>query len=97
MFVDLELMLTDFVGFKELTLYHPGYAEFVGRYFPVFWDGSTSWLAVDLRPSERSRVVLIDPESGTTVREIYPSFEEFLRDAIQANRENDSLTCFQIQ
>lgn len=97
MFMDLEMMLADFSGFKELAAYHPEYAVLVGRYFPVFWDGSTSWLAIDLSPAMGSRVVLIDPETGTAARDVYPSFEEFLKDAIRANRENDTLTCFYVR
>jgi hypothetical protein len=74
--------------------HHPAYAKVVGRYFPLFWDGSNSWLGVDLDPANNSRFVLIHTEFEQMVFEGYGSFEEFLNDAIRANEENDTLTCF---
>jgi len=93
-FMDLEMMIQDFIGFKEVGAYHPKYTEVVDRYFPIFWDGSTGYLALDLEPSGHNRVVLLDPESEAFVSQAYLSFEEFLKDAIRANEENDRLKCF---
>src|SRR2546426_10883615 len=58
-FMELEMMISHFMEFKECVAYHPEYATVVGRYFPVFWDGSNSWLSVDLDPANHNRVVLI--------------------------------------
>lgn len=93
-FMDLELMLADFVGFKEGAIHHPRLAQLVGRYFPIFWDGSNGWLAVDLYPSTLNRVVIIDAQAEQPVKNAYPSFDEFLKDAIRANQQSDKLTCF---
>jgi hypothetical protein len=95
MFEVLDVMIAHFRGFKEFAVYQPKYTEVVGRYFPIFWDGSTGYLAVDLEPSNRNRVVLLDPESENLVKVAYDSFENFLKDVIRANEEEENLTCFQ--
>jgi hypothetical protein len=95
-FGDLNTMIEHFVGFHEGFAYHPKFEETDGRYFPLFWDNSTGYLAVDLR-SPKHRVVLLEPESEELASSAYASFEEFLRDAIRANEEDDDLTCFQIR
>jgi hypothetical protein len=82
-------------SFREGVKYRPALKAVVDRYFPAFWDGSTGWLAIDLKPSCNNRVVIIECETENPVREAYSSFEEFLKDAIRANEENDSLACFQ--
>jgi hypothetical protein len=94
MFMELDMMAADFQGFKDCMEHHPAYAKVVGRYFPLFWDGSDSWIAVDLNPAGHSKVVLIHSQFEQMIFEAYGSFEKFLTDAIQANRENESLTCF---
>jgi len=93
-FMDLEMMVVDFRGFDELAMYHPRYANVVGKYFPVFWNGSDCWMAVDLEPSNQSQVVLIEGQLENITRPLYDSFHEFLKDAIRANEANDKLTCF---
>ena len=93
-FMDLELMIGHFRGFEEGAMYHPKFSQVVGRYFPIFWDGSTGYIAVDLK-SSTERVVLLDPESKDFVQEAYPSFGDFLMDAIRANEENESLRCLE--
>jgi len=95
MFMDLEMMLSHFKEFKECSKFHPKYGEITGRYFPMFWDGSDNWLALDLNPSCSSRIVLLETESEEMVREAYASFEDFLHDAIRANRQNQRLACFE--
>lgn len=96
-FMDFEMMLAHFRGFKELANYHPKYSEVDGRYFPLFWDGSSGYLAVDLKPSNQGRVAVLDPESEKFATVAYKSFEDFLKDAIRANEENDNLSCFQVR
>jgi hypothetical protein len=96
-FEDLELMVTHFQAFHEFAENNPAFAPAARNYFPMFWDSSSRWIAVALKQSLSSRVVLFDTESPKPVRELYKSFESFLKDAIRANKENDSLTCFQIQ
>lgn len=94
MFMELEMMIVHFQGLAEGAVYHPRMVEMVGRYFPIFWDGSTGYLAVDLQKNEKSQVVLIEIEWEIPVRRAYASLEEFLIDAIRANRENEPLSCF---
>lgn len=96
MFMDLRTMIEHFHGFSDGFIYHPKHDEVNGRYFPVFWDNSTGYLAVDLR-SAKQPVVLLDPESEDLANKAYDSFEKFLKDAIHANEENDNLRCFQIR
>ena len=45
----------------------------------------------DLDPAKNSRIVLIHTEFEEMVFQAYPSFEEFLKDAIRANEENEGL------
>ncbi len=92
LFMDLDFMLGHFEMLKEFAKYHPEFTEVAGRFFPLFWTGSKCWIAVDLDTSQGSRVVLIDRKSQTLVREVYVSFEEFLKDAIRANEVNDKLS-----
>jgi len=94
MFMELDMMTAHFGNFKDCLAHHPEYAKVAGRYFPLFWDGSNSWLTVDLDPSSHSRIVLLHTEFEQMVFEAYGSFEEFLNDAIRANEENDSLAGF---
>jgi len=94
MFMDFETMVAHFRGFREGAAHHPRMHQLVGHYFPLFWDGSTGYLATDLGPLTGGRVVLVEIELERPVRNAYESFEAFLRDAIRANCENDGLTCF---
>lgn len=94
-FGDLATMIEHFKTFHASFVYHPKFHKTNGRYFPMFWDNSTGYLAVDLN-SSNSRVVLLEPESDELARDAYGSFEEFLKDAIRANEERDILTCFQV-
>ncbi len=95
MFMELDMLLGHFAGFEECLTYHPEYARVVGRYFPLFWDGSNSWLAVDLDPVGHNRIVLVHTEFEQMLFEAYDSFEQFLKDAIQANQKGVSLSCFE--
>ena len=92
--MDLDAMIADFLAFKTFAIRHPNYASLVGRYFPIFWDGNTAYLALDLDPPNLSRVVLIDPESAKSVSPAYDSLERFLEDAISSNNKRERLKCF---
>ncbi len=96
MFVELESMIADFKGFAECLVNHPEYKKIVGRFFPLFWDGSNSWLATDLDPAYHNRVVLLHTEFEQMAFAAYDSFDNFLNDAIRANEENEGLTCFDV-
>lgn len=102
-FLSLEEALDNFRGNQEaaadlveITGDPTHLREGMRRYFPIFTDGSTGFLGVDLEPSNRSRVVVIEFESTEPFVEAYPSFAEFIEDAIRANQEDDRLSCFQI-
>ena len=58
-------------------------------------NNSNSWLAVDLDPIGKSRVVLIHTELEQMIFVAYSTFEKFLNDAIRANLKNESLSCFE--
>src|SRR5688572_3801324 len=62
-YMDLELILAHFVGFREGALYHPRVEKLVDCYFPVFLDGSGSYLAVDLHADQHTSVVRINTDS----------------------------------
>ncbi len=94
MFMELDVLLSHFVKFKECLPHHPEYVRVAGGYFPLFWDGSNSWLAVDLAPAGHSRVVLLHPEFEEMLFQVYSSFEEFLIDAIRGNQQNEALPGF---
>lgn len=84
--------------------------ELAGRFLPVFWNGATNWLAVDLKKPESYPVVIVrfykreasikdghyEPEIREKIPppEVYFSFEDFVADVIRANRDNSPLTCF---
>jgi len=94
LFMPLSFILGHFQGFHEFAKHNPSMKEVAGRYFPLFWNRSTGWLAVDLKPSSNSRVVLIESQADEPVLQAYPSFDDFMADAIRANCENASLKCF---
>lgn len=94
-FPALEMAIGHFGHLEAAAKAHPKLTEGVGRYFPVFWDGSTDWLAIDLKPSNRNRVVLMEHKSDQPFKQGYSSFHEFVADAIRANAENRPLGCFQ--
>ena len=93
-FTDLQFAIAHMKSFQEVAKYQKHLEAMVDCYFPAFWDGSTGWLGIDLKPSSNGRVVTIEFETENPVREAYRSFEEFLRDAIRSNEENNGLTCF---
>ncbi len=89
----LEMAVGHFGHFAGVARKHPEMSEAVGRYFPVFWDGGNSWVAIDLKISHNNRVMMIDLKSNQPFREAYRSMHELIADGIRANRENQLLSC----
>ena len=96
-FIDLEKAIEHMRAYRDCVCScFPKLANLGGRYFPIFWDGATNWVGLDLESSE-SGVVLIryfikealfkdgqyEPEihEEDPPREVYSSFIEFLADA----------------
>jgi hypothetical protein len=111
-FIDLKKAIEHMRGYRECVCScFPKLANFGGRYLPVFWNGATNWIALDLESSV-SRVVLIrffireasfkdghyeeEIREEDPPREAYNSFSEFVDDAIQANAKNKQLACFRL-
>lgn len=92
-FGNLRTMIEHFLMFHEAFIYHPKFEQADRRYFPIFWDTSAGYLAIDLK-SLSGRLVLLDPETEDMARDAYATFEDFLKDAVRANKERDNLACF---
>lgn len=92
-FYELPLMIHHYREFRETFVFHPLFEDLRGRHFPLFWDGSTGYIALDLF-SKSNAIFLLEPESDVLAREAYDSLDAFLEDAIRANQENDALKCF---
>jgi hypothetical protein len=94
-FIELSWAIIDMKGFKEFARYNPRLSILPGRYFPFLWNGSTRYIAVDIDPAGHNRVVTIEinEEEQEPLREAYYSFEEFLKDAIRANENDEPLSC----
>lgn len=93
MLAEVDLMIAHFIGFKEIAVSHPQWMQAVQRYFPLFWNGSMDYLALDLKPASQNRIVTLENKGDIFVREAYTSLEDFLKDAIQANENNEPLAC----
>lgn len=96
-FMELGSAIVDMKSFKEYAAHQPRFAVLVGRYFPFLWNGSTAWIAIDTEPSDGNRIFAIEidqTKNGQPLREVYDSFEAFLKDAIRANENNEPLSCF---
>jgi hypothetical protein len=83
----------NFVELKMNILYKNSFDESAKRYFPLLWDGKSGFIAVDLDVASNKRVVTIQKRDNQPLREAYDTFEEFLKDAIRANENNEPLTC----
>jgi hypothetical protein len=94
-FMDLDSAIEHRSELQDSLALHPEGAVFRGRFLPMFWDNSTGYLAVDLKSSTNG-IVKLEPESEELAQDAYSSFDEFLKDAIRANEENDPLACFKI-
>jgi hypothetical protein len=60
-------------------------------YFPLFWDGSTGWIAADIRSSSHNRVVIADHHAEVPFYEAYPRLYDFLSDVMHAIEANEEL------
>jgi hypothetical protein len=104
-FLDLETALNQMESMNQAAAHLRGmfqgtkarsmFSGFTGLLFPLFTDGATGTIAVDVTPAKRNRVVAVEFESPEPVRQAYGSFEEFIKDAIRVNKDGDSLSCFQ--
>lgn len=104
---DLRRAILDLKSFKDFWKGFPKLFPLRDRYFPAFWDGHDNWIALDLESNE-GRIVLVrlsaqdmtpyQPQVRETEPppEAYSSFGEFVADAIQANKNNEPLTCFRM-
>jgi hypothetical protein len=88
--LDLEMALGHFDHARAAARSNP---RLLGgaSYFPVFWDGSTNWLALDLADQRHSRVILVRHAEESPYREVYRSFDEFLSAAIRSIALNEDL------
>ena len=109
-FIDLVKAIEHMRAYRECVCScFPKLANLGRRYFPIFWNGATNWLGLDLG-SSAGRVVLIryfikeasfkdgqyeaEVHETNRPREAYSSFVEFVDDAIRANENNEQLACF---
>jgi hypothetical protein len=93
-FLELEMAIGHAGHLREAAKFHPDLTGVAGRYFPVLWDGSDCWFAVDTGSGARGRLVRIEAQSDEPIREAYSSFDEFLADLVRANEQNDEMACF---
>lgn len=89
---DTVVAMSEIFGKKETR---SGLSDIKGQFFPILTDGGGGYIAFDLTPNMGNRVMLIDFEMGKPVQ-AYNSFEAFIKDVIRANKEDDSLKCFQL-
>jgi hypothetical protein len=95
-FANLSVVPCDVFIFSpiELTIAHRGswrlaerqirsLKDVANKYFPIFWNGGTRWIALEINGS--NRVVFIDFDSFPATRPAYKSFEECIQDLIGAN------------
>lgn len=93
-FEELEASFATFVGWSEIAEYHGRIKEAVGRYFPLLWDGSDTWLTLDLKPGQKGRIVYFELQNDSPFRTAYPTFDDFLLDALRANETGLRLRVF---
>jgi hypothetical protein len=91
-FVELKMAILYRNSFEASAKQKKNLANVGGRYFPILWNGSSGYIAVDL-DDLGNRVVTIQKRDDQPLREAYDTFDEFLKDAIHANETNEPLTC----
>ena len=89
-FLDLEMALGHLDHTKVAARKRPQLAD-GAFYFPLFWDGSTGWIATDIRPSHHNAVIAAEHRAEVPFREAYASLYEFLEDAIRALTTNEGM------
>jgi hypothetical protein len=92
-FVRLKMAILNAKSYKEYAKYDSRLSVLVGRYFPILWDGSNDQIALDLESSNHGRIVLIQQKGNQLLTEAYDSFENFLKDLVEANENNRPLAC----
>ena len=92
-FTYLKLAILHMRSYKSMAQNLPQLSVLADRYFPFLWNGSDNWIAVDIELTGGNKVVIIQIGDEHPLREAYPSFEEFLKDAIRANETNEPLAC----
>ncbi|MEM7790879.1 MAG: hypothetical protein AAF546_05735 [Verrucomicrobiota bacterium] len=81
---------------NEMSEWNEVISELAGRYFPLLWDGNTSWLSVCIDPTADERPVgFVEFESDEAFEKAYDSFDEFLLDVLHSNKENVPLRCLE--
>jgi hypothetical protein len=93
--IDLEMAVAHFAMWAEAAKHRPELKEGARRYFPLFWDGNTSSLALDTDPRSNSRIIFFENESDEPFREAYATLDEFLLDALRANENGEPLRFFE--
>lgn len=94
-FADIETAATHFAGWTTIARYQPRIREAVGRYFPILWDGSGAWFAVDTQSGHSGRVMHFEMQDDHPFREAYATFDGFLLDVLRANETGEPLRFFE--
>ncbi len=94
-FIELERAAADARFIREASDFNPKLSVGIGRYVPVFWNGGTSWLTVDIKMGCHNRIVHLQSDNPQPYKEAYGSFDEFVTDAINANLSDAALRYFQ--
>ena len=92
-YLQLRTAIVRFKSYKESARSQPKLSILVGRYFPILWDGSAGYIALDINPSGHNRFVAIQKRDEKPLREAYGSFEEFLADVVRANENDERMFC----
>jgi hypothetical protein len=88
-FFNFESVIRSIKHWINFAHQNEGKARLVGRFVPfVAYSRTSQHLALDINPAADTRVVSLKTDS--IVREAYPTFADFLQDAIAAN-EGDRL------
>lgn len=90
-FLPIQTAISQLKDMHSGAAFHPKLAQEITRYFPMFWDNATGFVVLDLADENCNRVMLLDFEDLEGTRQAYSSFEDFIRDAIRAWSENDSM------
>ncbi|WP_205678694.1 DUF6924 domain-containing protein [Aquisphaera insulae] len=91
-FPPLNLAAAHFGFFDDVAANFPWMAPAVDRLFPIFWNGSDSWFAVDLEDAGAVVAVRFDPDRHFTPA--YASLVDMLLDIIRANDEDTPISFF---
>jgi hypothetical protein len=88
--LDLQMALGHLGHTRSASRTRPELVEGTS-YFPLFWDGSTGWITVDIRPSHHNAVILAQHREEPPFRRAYDSLYDFLQEAVQALKEDRRL------